>query len=301
MPPYGNLVLISTPRGKRFLRRVEEKQDIHTQDGILSVADVAAASYGTEILTSLGVPFRIQRPTLPDLIKGVKRQTQILYPKDIGYICTRLGAGPGRVIVEAGTGSGSLTLALSWFAGSTGHIHSFEAREEFQRLAKRNLEWAGLGQNVTLHCQDIADGFGDVHNADALFLDVRTPWDYLHHIPEAVCLGAPIAFLVPTVDQISRLLQEMEKGPFDDIEICEILIRHWKPLADRLRPEDRMIAHTGFLIFARHQECSELWNSFRKLGTRERKQEAARQQRLAQNNALDTDDEEHSSSQEEQL
>lgn len=279
MPAYGDLILIATPRGKRTIRRVEENQDWHTQDGILRVSDLIKADYGSEVLTSLGIPFRIFKPTLADLLKGVKRQTQILYPKDIGYICTRLGVGPERTIIEAGTGSGSLTLALSWFSGTTGHVHTFEAREEFQKLAQRNLKWAGLGDNVTMHCQDIASGFDNIHNADALFLDVRTPWEYLQAIQDAVTPGAALAFLVPTVDQLNQLLRSMENGSFDDTDICEILIRHWKPVVDRLRPEDRMIAHTGFLLFARQQEKSAKWDEFRKLGTRERKQAAALLQR----------------------
>lgn len=282
MPVYGDLVIIVTPRGKRSLRRVEENQDMHTQDGVLRMSDVATAPFGSEVLTTLGVPYCLLKPTLNDIVKGVKRQTQILYPKDIGYICMKLGAGPNRTIVEAGTGSGSLTVALSWFSGPTGHVHTFEAREEFHKLARRNLEWAGVGGNVTMHCRDIAEGFGDVSGADALFLDVRTPWEYLRHIPAAVCPGAALAFLLPTVDQVSKLLLGLEQGPFDDVEVCEILVRRWKAIADRLRPEDRMVAHTGFLVFARHQECSALWDEFRtsSLGTRERKQEAARRERL---------------------
>ncbi len=280
MPAYGDLVIITTPRGKRHLRRVEEKQDLHTQDGILLMQDVVNADYGSEIVTSQGVPFRIMKPTLTDLVRGVKRQTQVLYPKDMGYICMRLGVGHGRTVIEAGTGSGSLTVALSWFSGQDGHVHTFEAREEFHKLAKRNLDWAGVGGNVTMHCQDIAEGFGDVTGADALFLDVRTPWEYLQHIPKAVCPGAMLGFLLPTTDQVNKLLLAMERGPFDDIEVCEILVRRWKAVADRLRPEDRMVAHTGFLIFARHQERSEAWDEHRPLGTRERKQEKARRERL---------------------
>lgn len=281
MPAYGELVIVVTPQGKRRLRRVEENQDIHSQEGILRMADIAEASYGSEVKTTLGVPMRLMRPTLADLVKNVKRQTQILYPKDIGYICMKLGVGPGRTVIEAGTGSGSMTVALSWFSGETGKVHTFEAREEFHKLARRNLEWAGVGHNVTMHHHDIADGFGDVTGADALFLDVRTPWEYLHHIPGAVAPGAMLAFLLPTVDQVSKLLLGLERGPYDDLEISEILVRRWKPIADRLRPEDRMIAHTGFLVFARHQERSTLWDQYRVLGTRERKQESARQQRLA--------------------
>ncbi len=279
MPPYGSLVIIVTPKGKRHLKRVEEDQDWHSGDGILAMQDVANANYGQEVRTSLDVPLRLQEVTLRDLLKGVKRQTQIIYPKDIAYICMRLGVGEGRTIIEAGSGSGALTTALSWFSGQTGHVHTFEAREEFHKLVKRNLQWAGLGNNVTLHHRDIAEGFG-VENADALFLDVRTPWEYLDHVVKAIRPGASLAFLLPTVDQVSKLLLGLERGPFDDIDVCELMLRRWKPIADRLRPNDRMVAHTGFLVFCRHQEKSADFDSRKPLGTRERKQEAARLARL---------------------
>ncbi len=282
MPPYGSLIIIVTPKGKRHIKRVEEGQDWHSGDGILSMQDVSKAPYGTEVCTSQGVPLRLQEPTLRDLLKGVKRQTQIIYPKDIAYICMRLGAGEGRTIIEAGSGSGALTLGLSWFSGQSGHVHSFEAREEFHKLARRNLQWAGLGSNVTLYHKDITNGF-DIDNADALFLDVRTPWEYLEHVIKAVRSGASLAFLLPTVDQVSKLLLGLERGPFDDIEVCELLMRRWKPVADRLRPNDRMIAHTGFLVFCRHQERSQDFEQRKPLGTRERKQEAARRSRMEEN------------------
>jgi len=260
--------------------RVEVGQDWHSTDGVLSMTDVAAADYGGEVRTSLGLPLRLYEPGLYDLVKGVKRQTQIIYPKDIAHICLRLGAGPGRRILEAGSGSGALTLALSWFCGPSGEVHSCEAREEFHKLARRNLSWAGLGDNVTLHHRDIAEGF-PLQDADALFLDVRTPWEYLRHVPQALRPGAQIGFLLPTVDQVSALLRGLEHGPYDDVEVCELLLRRWKPLADRLRPDDRMIAHTGFLVFCRLQERSGEFESLKPLGTRERKQEAARQGRRA--------------------
>lgn len=156
---------------------------------------------------------------------------------------------------------------------------SHEAREEFLTLARRNLTWAGVGRNVELHHQDIANGFA-ISGADALFLDVRTPWEYLDHALTAVRPGATLGFLLPTVDQVGKLLLGLERGPFGDVEVCEILMRRWKPLADRLRPEDRMIAHTGFLIFCRQQDQNADFLALRPLGTRERKQEAARRARL---------------------
>lgn len=97
---------------------------------------------------------------------------------------------------------------------------------------------------------DISQGF-HAHAADALFLDVREPCDYVRYIPEAVVPGAPIGFLLPTTNQVQDLLKELEQGPFRQIEVLEILLRHYKPVPERLRPDDRMVAHTGFLIFAR--------------------------------------------------
>ena len=111
---------------------------------------------------------------------------------------------------------------------------------------------------------------------------MRTPWEYLDHALEALVPGAPLAFLLPTVDQVSRLLLALERGPFEETEVCEILVRPWKPVPDRLRPADRMSAHTGFLVFSRHQERSPLWDEHLVLGTRERKQHAARLARLGQ-------------------
>jgi tRNA (adenine57-N1/adenine58-N1)-methyltransferase len=264
--------------------RVEEGRDWHSADGVLSMHAVAAADYGGEVCTSLGLPLRLYAPGLHDLVKGVKRQTQIIYPKDIAHICLRLGAGPGRRILEAGSGSGALTLALSWFCGPSGEVHSCEAREEFHTLARRNLNWAGLGNNVTLYHHDIAEGF-PVQGVDALFLDLRTPWEYLRHAPQALKPGAQLGFLLPTVEQVRDLLRGLEQGPYDDVEVCELLLRSWKTLADRLRPDDRMIAHTGFLVFCRLQARSEAFESLKPSGTRERKQEAARRSRLKESEA----------------
>lgn len=280
MPNNGDLIILTNPAGKRYLRRANINDDLHCNEGVLPMADVMSAEYGSIVRTRQGYPFKLMRPTLSDLVQGVKRQTQIIYPKDIGYICMRLGVGNGRKVIEAGTGSGSLTIALSWFSGENGRVCTYEARPEFHALARRNIEWAGMGHNVTMHNHDIANGFLDT-DADALFLDVRTPWEYLEHAVKAVKPGAVLGFLLPTVDQVNTLLLALERGPFDDFEVAEILVRRWKPVADRLRPEDRMIAHTGFLIFARVQEQCEDWNGLRKLGTRERKQEAARLERMA--------------------
>lgn len=279
MPEYGELFILVSPRGKRSLRRLVRGQDIHGTDGVIPAAALAAAGFGVEVRTLQGKPYRVLKPTLFDLVRNVKRRTQVIYPKDIGYICMRLGVGNGTRVIEAGSGSGSLTIALSWFSGERGHVYTYEARQEFHDLCRRNLEWAGVGANVTQHLRDVRDGFEQT-DADALFLDVRTPWEYLSQVAAAVGPGAALAFLVPTVEQVSLLLKGMESGPFDEQEVEEVLVRGWKPVADRLRPNDRMIAHTGFLVFARKQERSREYEELKPLGTRERKQRKALEERL---------------------
>ncbi len=282
----GELAILLNPAGKRYLRNIQSGDKMHTANGAISMDDVLAAGFGSVVETCMGMPYKILRPTLKDLLKGAKRQTQIIYPKDIAYICLRLGVGNGTKIIEAGSGSGGLTLALSWFSGESGHVYTYEAREEFYKLCARNLAWAGLGHNVTQHLRDIGEGF-DQTDADALFLDVREPWAYMGNVLKAVKPGAPLGFLVPTIEQASMLLKEFERLPIEEAEVVEILLRHWKTTPDRMRPEDRMVSHTGFLLFARYQESCPSWDANKKFGTRERKQEAARKERLAQAQSLD--------------
>ncbi len=257
MSNTGRLLLLLSPKGKRYLRSLDTERELHTQDGALDLNEAAEAGYGATVYTHLGRPYKVVRPTLYDLVKNVKRSTQIMYPKEIGYIIMRLGIGPGCTVIEAGSGSGGLTLSLAWFVGDEGRVHTFERRDEFSNLCGKNLARVGLTHRVTRHQRDISEGFLDsegnpVPPADALFLDVRTPWDYIDQAAAAISPGAPVGFLLPTTNQVSQLLSRLEHAPFEDIEVVEILIRRYKPVAERLRPEDRMVAHTGFLVFARH-------------------------------------------------
>lgn len=285
MIPYGTLVVYVTPKGRRYVKKLE--QDWHSNDGCLAASTVAESNFGAIVFTSENVPILVEEATLQDRLMSLKRQTQIIYPKDVAYICLRLGAGPGRLIAEAGCGSGSLTVALSWYCGPTGKVVSHDSREEFTRLARRNLDWAGVGENVELYARDIAEGFA-TENADAIFLDMREPWLYLQQILAAVKPGGTVAFLLPTANQIITLLLELEKYPFSKPEVCELAMRQWKPMPDRLRPSDRMIAHTGFLIFCRQQDKVTADYPSLPLGTRQRKEEAARRERLEKADIADS-------------
>ena len=247
----NQLVLLISPKGKRYIHKLSEKTEIQTHDGVILVSSIEEAGFGGYAHTHLGKAYLVLCPTVHDLINNIRRQTQIMYPKEIGYLLLKMGIGPGSRVVESGTGSGGLTTALAWYVGDTGKVYTYERREEFYNLAKKNLKNVGLEHRVVQTHKSIEFGF-DHTDCDALFLDVRTPWEYLHHIPKALKIGAMCGFLLPTCNQVSDLLRALEDGPFDDFEVTEILIRHYKTVPDRLRPEDRMIAHTGFLVFARY-------------------------------------------------
>lgn len=150
MIPYGSLVVFVTPKGRRYIKRLEEGRDWHSNDGTLPAAQVAALDFGSETSTTLGVPIRVLEATLFDRLQGIKRQTQIIYAKDIAYICLRLGAGPGRTIIEAGCGSGGLTVGFSWFCGPTGKVVSHDARENSP--AWPAAIWTGPGWAAMWSC-----------------------------------------------------------------------------------------------------------------------------------------------------
>jgi len=158
---------------------------------------------------------------------------------------------PGSRVIEAGTGSGGLTLALARAVGSQGHVHSYEIRHDISQLAQKNLQALGLTDWVTFNLRDIAKGF-DETGVDALFLDVRRPWGYLSPVVAALKDSGFFGAILPTTNQVVDLVSALEaKQVFGHIEVEEILVRPYKAVPARLRPMDRMIAHTGYLVFAR--------------------------------------------------
>jgi len=246
----GDLVLIFTPEGGTYLHRAEDR-DFHTHRAKVYLADLIGRPYGSMIRGQKGLPFYALRPTLYDHLMKVRRATQIIYPKEIGIILLKLDVSSGKTVVECGTGSGALTLALAQMVGPEGRVITYEREERFRKLARENLERAGLLARVVFKGEVGEEGFEEQEEADALFLDVREPWELLAFAWKALKGGAPFGALVPTVNQVSRLLSALAELPFVAVEVQEILQRFYKVNPERLRPEDRMVAHTGYLIFAR--------------------------------------------------
>ncbi|MCK5052756.1 MAG: tRNA (adenine-N1)-methyltransferase, partial [Anaerolineales bacterium] len=140
--------------------------------------------------------------------------------------------------------------AFAWMVGDHGKVISYDRRKDMQDLSKQNLERVDLAERVDFFLQDIAEGIGE-KDLDAVFLDLPKPELYLSQIYEALANGGVLGTIVPTTNQVATYLSNIEKEDFDSVDVAEILLRFYKPVAERLRPTDRMIAHTGYLIFAR--------------------------------------------------
>ncbi len=246
----GSIIQLVGRDDKYLIVRLNPGEQIHTHHGVLTHDALIGQELGSEVVTHRGYRFLLLEPSTDDLIRNIKRVSQIIYPKDIGFILMKLSVRPGITVVEAGTGSGGLTTVLAQAIGPTGQVVTYEAREDHQNLAKKNIARVGLTECVTFKLRDIATGF-DETDADALFLDVPNPWDYTDHAHRALKGGGFFGSLVPTTNQVSTLLIGLQRSGFEFVEVCEVLIRYYKPVPERLRPTDRMIAHTGFLIFAR--------------------------------------------------
>lgn len=246
----GDLAYLVGPRGHSLTVQLAPDGRIETMHGYIKHADLIGREWGTQVSTHLGKTFTMLQPALDDLLRNIERNTQVVYPKDIGYILLSLGIGPGSHVVEAGTGSGALTVALAHAVGPQGHVYSYERRSDAQAIAKANLEHFGLADRVTLKSRDISEGF-DERDLPALFLDLPDPENYLAQVRAALQPGGFFGSLLPTSNQVSALLTALKAHHFGFVEVSEILHRYYKPVPERLRPADTMNAHTGFLIFAR--------------------------------------------------
>jgi tRNA (adenine57-N1/adenine58-N1)-methyltransferase len=246
----GDLVMLISAQGKRFIFILEDGSQFQTHRGIIEHNAIIGCSWGSNIESHLGSPFVLLQPSLDDILIELKRNTQIMYPKDIGFVLIKMGIGPGTFVIEAGTGSGGLTTALAYIVGQEGIVFSYDSRSDIQRLAEKNLGHLGLEKRVKFKLRDISDGF-DEQNVDAIFLDVPNPYDYLSQAWKALKPGGALGVILPTTNQVTTLLNSFRRENFGYIEVCEIFIRYYKPTPERFRPADRMVAHTGYLIFAR--------------------------------------------------
>lgn len=246
----GSYVLLFHTARKKWLVKVTRDKKFHTHLGIIDIAATIGKEYGSAVITTEGKPIFLIEPTIHDFIMKSERRTQIIYPKDLGYIAIRTGLKNGSKVLEIGTGSGALATFMASIVKPDGHIYSFDVNPDFMEIARHNLEKANMDKFVTLHHHDPHQGI-DIREADVAIVDLGDPWTVLDQVHEALKGSGTFVAICPTMNQIEKTTAALKHAGFTDIECIEIMIRNIEAREGMTRPSMRMIGHTTYLVFAR--------------------------------------------------
>ena len=249
----GELVLFIDQRGRRYLVKLEAGRTWHFHGGAVPLDLVIGAEEGTRVHSSTGAVLSCYRPRLFDFVLKMPRGAQVVYPKDLAAILMSADVHPGARVLEAGTGSGALTLALARAAGADGRVVSYELRPEFHDRAARNIE-SFLGKVpgwVELRLGDLNDVAATGEVFDRVVLDLPEPWAVLEQTARAMRPGGILCAYVPTTVQVQALVLGLERRGFAQIETIEVLTRSWHVTERSVRPDHRMVGHTGFITVGR--------------------------------------------------
>jgi tRNA (adenine57-N1/adenine58-N1)-methyltransferase len=249
----GDPALLIDSKGRQFLLDLNPDRIFQYHEGSVAHSDLIGRDDGSWIVSSTGAHLLLVRPRLADFVLKMKRGAQVVYPKDLGPILVYADVGPGMTVLEAGSGSGALTIGLSRAVGPGGRVISVELREDHAAHARKAVgRWYGqMPANVELRVGDVVDEVEGVA-PERIVLDVPEPWHVVGaaaaHQPD----GGVLASYLPTVIQVQTLVESArESGRFAEIEVKEFLSRDWNVSGRSVRPEHNMVGHTGFLVFMR--------------------------------------------------
>jgi tRNA (adenine57-N1/adenine58-N1)-methyltransferase len=249
----GDLVLLVDRKGRRYLVTVEPGQVFHSHHGTLDHEAIIGVVEGSEVVSSMGRWMRVLRPTLAEFVVKMPRGAQVIYPKDVGAILIEADIFPGARVLEAGTGSGSLSLALMRAVGPKGTVYTFDVREDFQTKALRNIErFVGSDPNYGAIEARLADVYNDDLDieVDRAVLDLTEPWRALPNLEKVLRPGGLLVAYMPTVPQVQNLVGALQQG-WSMVRTFETMQRGWNVDGLSVRPDHRMVAHTAFLTVAR--------------------------------------------------
>jgi tRNA (adenine57-N1/adenine58-N1)-methyltransferase len=244
-------VLLVDHKRRRHLITLEPGRQFHTHAGIVEHDALIGRHEGITIRTTKGARLVAVRPTLSEYVLEMPRGAQVIYPKDLGPILMLADVFPGARILESGVGSGALTCALLRATGTHGSVTGYELRADFAERALRNVH-GFLGEDLPLdvHVRDVYEGI-DEEDVDRIVLDLPEPWRVVKHAVAALRPGGILVAYLPTILQVGRLREELAESPFGMVETVEILQRGWHVEGQSIRPDHRMVGHTGFLTHAR--------------------------------------------------
>jgi len=250
---YGDRVQLTDAKGKMHTITLKEGGEWHTHKGWLVHDEVVGLPQGSVVETTAGLKFLAFKPLLGDFVLSMPRGATIVYPKDAALIVGFADIAPGTHVLEAGVGSGALTISLLRAVGHEGSVDSFERRDEFAEIATRNVQeyFKGLPSNWSLTVGSVQDADRS-RKYDRIILDMLSPWECVELADEVLHPGGVFLAYVATTTQLSVTAEAIKSsGRFTEPESSESLVRGWHHEGLAVRPDHRMIAHTGFLIQAR--------------------------------------------------
>lgn len=250
---YGDRVQLTDAKGKLYSITLTTGGEWHTHKGMLKHDELVGLPEGSIVKTNQDLKFQAFRPLLSDFVLSMPRGATIIYPKDAAMILGVADIKPGIRVLEAGVGSGALSISILRAIADTGYLHSVEVREDFAEISRANIEryFGKVPKNWQLTIGALQDQVLDA-DFDRVLLDMLAPWECVEIASKALVPGGVLLAYVATTTQLSKLAEAIKEcGNFTEPESSETIVRGWHHEGLAVRPQHRMIAHTGFLIFAR--------------------------------------------------
>lgn len=245
-------VLFFYNNSKKWLVKISKKEQLHTHLGIIKHSEVIGKEYGSRIFTNKEKYVYLLEPTIHDYIMKIKHGTQIVYPKDLGYIVARTGLQNGQTVVEIGTGSGSVTTFLASIVKPRGHVYTFDVEPKFMEIAKKNIEKVKLEKYITMKKLDIKNVKKvPITNADLIVIDLGDPWTVLPQARKILKGSGALIAICPTMNQLEKLVTGLVENEFSDIECTEHILRTIDAREGKTRHSFQAIGHTTYIAYAR--------------------------------------------------
>ena len=245
-------VLFFYNSSKKWLLKISKTESLHTHIGVIRHADAIGKEYGSRLTTNKDKYVYLLKPTMYDYIMKLQHGTQIVYPKDLGYIVARAGISSGQKILEIGTGSGSMTSFVAGIVKPRGHVYTFDVDDDFMKVAEKNIAKANVSKYVTQRNLDIRTvKKPPLEDMDSALIDVGDPWTVLPQV-RAMLKGSGTVFAIcPTMNQLEKLTAALVENEFTDIESTEHILRTIEAREGKTRHSFQGIGHTTYLCFAR--------------------------------------------------
>ncbi|MCX6449123.1 MAG: tRNA (adenine-N1)-methyltransferase [Actinobacteria bacterium] len=250
---YGDRVQLTDAKGKLYSITLTKGAEWHTHKGMLKHDELVGLPEGSIVATNGELKFQAFRPLLADYVLSMPRGATIIYPKDAAMILGVADIGPNMRVLEAGVGSGALSIAILRAIGSDGYLHSVEIRDDFAKISEDNVTnyFVGKPKNWQLTVSALQDQKFDA-DYDRVVLDMLSPWECVVTASAALVPGGVLLAYVATTTQLSKIAEAIKDcGNFTEPESSETIVRGWHHEGLAVRPQHRMIGHTGFLVFAR--------------------------------------------------